>query len=304
MLLLVRIICLTLLIVFAAQMTVLAQEQVIAQYGMRGEAVVQVQQYLIKAGFLQGKADGIFGKATLEAVKSFQKEAKLATDGVVRPHTLELLKKYRPPKQPADSPNAVPANKGIVRYGMRGDNVQMVQAYLVKAGFLEGRADGVFGYTTFQALKEFQRTVGIKVDGVAGPETLAALERYKPSQASRAARPGMQRQVQQPGGEIVDRPDTAKKWPALTMEATAYTRYDKGCTDRTYRGNYLHRGLVAVDPSVIPLGTKLYIPEYGYAVADDIGGAIQGYRIDLAMETRDEAFAFGRRNVTVYIVEA
>ncbi|WP_425057591.1 3D domain-containing protein [Sporomusa carbonis] len=61
--------------------------------------------------------------------------------------------------------------------------------------------------------------------------------------------------------------------------------------------------MVAVDPDVIPLGAKLYIPDYGYAVADDIGGAIQGYKIDLAMETLDEAFAYGRRRITAYIIE-
>ncbi|MPN17860.1 Cell wall-binding protein YocH [bioreactor metagenome] len=86
------------------------------------------------------------------------------------------------------------------------------------------------------------------------------------------------------------------------MVATAYTRYDEGCGDYTYRGTYLRRGLVAVDPDVIPLGTKLYIPGYGHAMADDIGGAIQGNRIDLAMDTLNEAYNFGIRNVTVYVL--
>jgi 3D (Asp-Asp-Asp) domain-containing protein len=86
------------------------------------------------------------------------------------------------------------------------------------------------------------------------------------------------------------------------MIATAYTRYDEGCTDYTYRGNYLKRGLVAVDPNVIPLGTKLYIPGYGHAVADDIGGAIKGNRIDLAMDSIDEAMQYGVRSVEVVIL--
>lgn len=94
------------------------------------------------------------------------------------------------------------------------------------------------------------------------------------------------------------------KWTAISMEATAYTKYDAGCTAYTYSGNDLKRGLVAVDPTVIPLGTKLYIPGYGYAIADDIGGAIKGHKIDLSMDTLDEAFTFGRRQITVYIIDS
>ena len=63
------------------------------------------------------------------------------------------------------------------------------------------------------------------------------------------------------------------------------------------------RGVVAVDPSVIPLGTRLYIPGYGMAVAADTGGAIVGDRIDLCMESYGEAMDFGRRTIKVYILE-
>ncbi|MBP8617589.1 3D domain-containing protein, partial [Veillonella sp.] len=62
------------------------------------------------------------------------------------------------------------------------------------------------------------------------------------------------------------------------------------------------RGLVSVDPDVIPLGTELYIEGYGYAVADDTGGAIRGHKIDLAVDSYDETIQFGRRDVTVYVL--
>ena len=68
-------------------------------------------------------------------------------------------------------------------------------------------------------------------------------------------------------------------------------------------------GVVAVDPSVIPLGSRLYIQsadgsyEYGYAIAADTGGAIKGNKIDLCFSSRSEALAFGRRNVVVYVLE-
>ncbi len=61
-------------------------------------------------------------------------------------------------------------------------------------------------------------------------------------------------------------------------------------------------GVVAVDPSVIPLGTRLYVENYGMAVAADTGSAIRGNRIDLCFNSRSEALSFGRRQVKVYIL--
>ena len=88
---------------------------------------------------------------------------------------------------------------------------------------------------------------------------------------------------------------------ALTVVATGYTQYDEGCTSTTATGTAAVRGAVAVDPSVIPL--KLYIPGYGMATAEDTGGAIDGYRIDLCYNSVNEAFAWGRQTVTVYILQ-
>ena len=86
------------------------------------------------------------------------------------------------------------------------------------------------------------------------------------------------------------------------MNASAYSAYDSGNSQYTSNGSFLRKGLVAVDPAYIPLGTRLYIPGYGYAIADDVGGSIKGNRIDLAFDSHSEALAFGRRNVVVYIV--
>lgn len=94
----------------------------------------------------------------------------------------------------------------------------------------------------------------------------------------------------------------------LTMRATAYTYGDDG-GNRTCTGVRPYKGIVAVDPSVIPLGTKLYIETsdgkyiYGNAVAADIGGAINGNKIDVFLESNSECRAFGRRTVNVYILD-
>ena len=87
---------------------------------------------------------------------------------------------------------------------------------------------------------------------------------------------------------------------AIQMVATAYTPYCSGCSGITATGRPAGHGIVAVDPRVIPLGTRLYIPGYGYAIAGDTGGAIVGYRIDLGYTSYRDAMQFGRRAVTVY----
>jgi 3D (Asp-Asp-Asp) domain-containing protein len=87
---------------------------------------------------------------------------------------------------------------------------------------------------------------------------------------------------------------------ALNMIATAYTANCYGCSGITAIGRPAGHGIVAVDPRFIPLGTRLYIPGYGYAIAGDTGGAIRGNRIDLGFNSLRDAMLFGRREVTVY----
>ena len=93
----------------------------------------------------------------------------------------------------------------------------------------------------------------------------------------------------------------------MMLEATAYysgpNNYGGGIGPRTAIGLLAQRGVVAVDPSVIPLGSHLFIDGYGYAIAGDTGGAIQGMRIDLCFNSYDEAISFGRRTVKVYILD-
>jgi len=87
---------------------------------------------------------------------------------------------------------------------------------------------------------------------------------------------------------------------AMDMIATAYTASCAGCSGYTATGYRAGRGIVAVDPRVIPLGTKLFIPGYGFAIAGDTGGAIIGNRIDLGFNSYGDAIQFGRRAIKVY----
>jgi 3D (Asp-Asp-Asp) domain-containing protein len=92
---------------------------------------------------------------------------------------------------------------------------------------------------------------------------------------------------------------------SIHMIATGYSgsaAENGGRSGRTATGLKIGHGVVAVDPKFIPLGTRLYIDGYGYAVAADTGGAIKGNRIDLAYDTRSAGNRVGRRKVTVHIL--
>ena len=134
--------------------------------------------------------------------------------------------------------------------------------------------------------------------------------------------------VKKPISNIVERGTKAKeiqiasrgKTPytkSLTMTATAYDLSYKSTGKRpgdkyygiTASGTKARPGVVAVDPKVIPLGTRLYIQsldgskDYGYAIAEDTGGAIKNNKIDLFFSTSKEVRNFGRRKVKVFILK-
>lgn len=85
-----------------------------------------------------------------------------------------------------------------------------------------------------------------------------------------------------------------------TFRATAYDPSCRGCSGTTAIGMKAGFGVVAVDPKVIPLGTKLYITGYGVAIAGDTGGSVKGQKIDLGFDKIDRSW--GVRNVEVYVL--
>ncbi|SIS37306.1 3D domain-containing protein [Salimicrobium flavidum] len=93
----------------------------------------------------------------------------------------------------------------------------------------------------------------------------------------------------------------------FTAEATAYTAYCTGCSGVTATGQDLranpNQKVIAVDPDVIPLGSKVWVEGYGTAIAGDTGGAINGNRIDVFMPNRGDALDFGRQSVTVKVLD-
>lgn len=169
------------------------------------------------------------------------------------------------------------AAEPVLKPGASGEQVVKIQQLLAASGFYAGAFDGQFGPATRTAVERFQTRYSLPVTGAVDRAMIDALNRAKGA------------------------PDRYRR--VLNMEASAYTTQDPGNGSYTYRGHLLRKGLVAVDPKVIPLGTRLYVDGYGYAIADDTGGYIKGNRIDLAYENRREALQFGRRMVQVYILD-
>ncbi|WP_409978379.1 ubiquitin-like domain-containing protein [Anoxybacteroides tepidamans] len=93
----------------------------------------------------------------------------------------------------------------------------------------------------------------------------------------------------------------------IYVTATAYTAYCGGCSGRTSTGINLrsnpHLKVIAVDPRIIPLGSKVYVEGYGYAVAADTGSGINGYEIDVFFPEKSAAFRWGARRVKVRIIQ-
>jgi 3D (Asp-Asp-Asp) domain-containing protein/LysM repeat protein len=97
-----------------------------------------------------------------------------------------------------------------------------------------------------------------------------------------------------------------KSTKVITVKATAYTASCTGCTGITKTGFNLkanpNKKIIAVDPTVIPLGSKVYVEGYGKAIAADIGGAIKGKRIDVFIPTKKAAIKFGVKRLKVTIL--
>ena len=84
----------------------------------------------------------------------------------------------------------------------------------------------------------------------------------------------------------------------MNVVATAYTGYSTTST-----GQKPVWGTIAVDPKVIPYGTKVYIPKFNKVfIANNTGGAIKGNKIDIFMNTKKECYSWGRKNIEIHIL--
>jgi len=133
--------------------------------GNQGSEVIQLQKDLAELGFYTNSIDGWFGPKTNTAVVSFQKSQGLKTDGVVGPKTRAAL----------NNVIAQAANTQDLSLGSQGSEVIQLQKDLAELGFYTNSIDGWFGPKTNNAVLSFQKSQGLKTDGVVGPKTRAAL---------------------------------------------------------------------------------------------------------------------------------
>lgn len=128
----------------------------------------------------------------------------------------------------------------------------------------------------------------------------AATNQTAPTQKSTVSQP-----VEQSREEVqVSSAEEAVK--EMTVTATAYTAYCTGCSGTTATGIDLranpNQRVIAVDPRVIPLGSKVWVEGYGEAIAGDTGGAIKGNKIDVFIPTKESAMAWGVKTVKIKIL--
>lgn len=152
----------------------------ILKKGMYGNDVANAQMRLKAAGYLFGKADGVFGADTTAAVKKLQKDYNLKQDGIIGPQTWVVIKALNvsnaEPVVVDENNTAVSAYTTKLRRGSRGAQVKKLQQQLITLGYLtEGEDDGKYGPKTAWAVMLFQRDEGISVDGVAGTQTFVHL---------------------------------------------------------------------------------------------------------------------------------
>ncbi|WP_461673201.1 3D domain-containing protein [Priestia megaterium] len=135
-----------------------------------------------------------------------------------------------------------------------------------------------------------------------------AQKEQQQAQAEQAQKEQQQAQAEQAQKEQQQPTESSQQasGKSMTVEATAYTANCAGCSGTTATGVDLkanpNQKVIAVDPSVIPLGSKVYVEGYGEAVAADTGGAIKGNRIDVFVPSEGDAQQFGRKSVKITVM--
>ncbi|MFN6536700.1 MAG: peptidoglycan-binding protein [Nostoc sp. EkiNYC01] len=166
--------------------------------GDRGPSVRNLQQKLKSAGFYQAPITEVYDVSTEQSVRRFQKAAGIQVNGVVGSTTLEKLEDWQA-KKPSSTTTAKKTtaattqakktsttssassatnqrrNSNYLMKGDEGENIRVLQERLRVAGFYYGNATGIFGPITEEAVKRFQDSYNLSVDGVVGPATLAKL---------------------------------------------------------------------------------------------------------------------------------
>lgn len=150
---------------------------------MENEDVEQLQGLLKEKGYYTYEtATGRYDEHTTAAVKSYQRDQQLMVDGIAGPQTFgSLLKEeIEPPRDTAaaerEEEKVSLGSTTVMKTGEESPAVKELQRRLTSLGFYEGDQHGYYGRKTARAVKKFQEDAGIRVDGIAGPQTFAAMQ--------------------------------------------------------------------------------------------------------------------------------
>ena len=163
--------------------------------GDSGEDVKSVQTRLKELGYYTGTVDGKYGTGTIAAVTAFQSQNGLSADGVAGSGTYRVLfsDSARPaPSSPTPAPTATPDPSTFtnLKKGSTGEAVQRLQAALANLGYTVN-TDGSYTNATVTAVKQFQQSNGLSVDGIAGPNTQKVLYSGSAKGPSESAMPDL-----------------------------------------------------------------------------------------------------------------
>ena len=168
------------------------------RYNQRGDEVKALQSALYQLGFYKKSLDGVYGSGTRTAVRNFQKATGLSVDGVAGPLTIGKLEVLTGIEIDGAAGNNSGTDNGgsgstetpstgtglfggvytTIKYGDKGDRVKTLQQALKALGYTISKVDDSFGSGTYAAVREFQRSEKLAVDGKAGKNTLKKLESY------------------------------------------------------------------------------------------------------------------------------
>ncbi len=186
--------------------------------GMNHGDVIELQEALQSKGYFTfDRATGYYGSITEEAVRKFQAAHGLTVDGIAGPQTFAAM------QASGGQATAAPVQaSSTLRTGSRGSAVTSLQQQLRTHGHFSSTVDGVFGPLTASAVRSFQSARGLTADGIAGPQTFAALANGSTTTASSAAptsttlREGMQ------SAEVKTMQDRLRQLGYFTSNSTGY----------------------------------------------------------------------------------
>lgn len=150
----------------------------VLQLGSTGSHVAALQEALMELGYLSGNADGVFGSGTESAVVAFQQKNKYPSTGVVDANLQAFLYSGKPLNSAGKKTDVLtlsPVAGVSIRLNDRGELVRSVQTRLNDLGYYSGAITGIYDKATRSAATAFQKSNGIKADGICGVETQQAL---------------------------------------------------------------------------------------------------------------------------------